>query len=84
MSTFLQIVIGLSILIAGIFMARIGIRMITYYEFQDRYNPSSKRYRQYVRFDPDAPIKYELRIAKVNLLKITKPPISSKALHKMG
>lgn len=84
MNIVLQVIISLSILTAGLFLSKILVRMVTYYEYQDRYNPESKRYRQYVHFDPDAPIKHELRIAKVNLLKTTKSPISAKTLCKMG
>lgn len=83
MDLLLQVIISVSILIAGIFALRILARFIAYLEYQDRFNPNSKNYRQYVHYDPDTH-KYEIRIAKVNWFKTHKSPISRKALQKIG
>lgn len=84
MNIILQFTLSATILLAGLLFINFATRMVEYYEYQDRFNPESKRYRQYVCYTPDAKIKYDLKIARISPLKVTGSPISARELRRIG
>lgn len=84
MNIFLQIALSLTIFTVGLFFINCATRMIEYYEYQDKFSPTSKRYHQYVCFNPDAKIKYDLRIVRISMFTVTESPIGTRKLRRVG